>query len=101
MSRDDVFGSWSKRYTLNPGTILKVPAISGQNAVSVKLVSGGTLEIGGSTLTGQTFGDMYYVSANEVVSFNMSGAFYLWSSGATCIAAVLRARSAGTEDVAP
>lgn len=101
MSRDDIFGSWSKRYTVGTNTILAIPPISGQNSISIKLVSGGTLEIGGATLVGQTFGDMYFLSSSEILSMDMSGTFYLWASGATCIAAILRGRSAGQADVVP
>lgn len=101
MARNDVFGSWSKRYTLAPTTILELPAISGQIALTIKLLTGGTLEIGGPTLIGQTFGDMYPLSSSEVYNIDMSGAFYLYASGATCVVAVTRGRSDGTQNVTP
>lgn len=101
MSRKDVFGAWSKRYVLVPDSILEVPAISGQIAVTIKLLSGGTLEIGGSTLIGQTFGDLYPLSASEVFNMDMSGTFFLWASGATCVVAIERGRSDGTQNSQP
>lgn len=101
MARDDIFGSWSKRYTIGTNNILQIPAISGQNAITIKLITGGTLEVGGSTLVGQTFGDMYFLGANEALSCDMSGTFYLWASGATCTCTILRGRSAGQGEVTP
>lgn len=101
MSRDDVFGSWSKRYAVGLSAALPIAPISGQNAVSIKLISGGTLEVGGSSAVGQSWGDMYFVSAGEILSFNMSGTFYLWASAATCTVAIIRGRSAGTADTTP
>lgn len=104
--QDGVYGSASVRITCAPGSVTEVIGIEGQNSMSIKMISGptlGTVEIGGPTgtyggqsLTGfQTFGLMYPISSNEVVSWNMSGKFYLWCSGATCVVAILKGRTAG------
>lgn len=98
MSRDDVSGSWSARYAVGLSAPLAIPAIAGQNAISLKLLSGGTLEIGGATTTNQTWGSLYPIAAGEIINIDMSGTFYLWASGATCVAAILRGRTSGTED---
>lgn len=95
MSRsEDVKGNLSERVVLAPNAAYPVPAVAGQLAVSIKLLAGGTLEIGGQS---QTIGTMYPISANEVVSQNNSGTFYLYASSATVTFALLRGRSAGYE----
>lgn len=101
MSRTDVFGSWSKQYTLATNTILELPAISGQVAVTIKLLTGGTLEIGGPTMTGQTFGTLYPLSSSEVFNMDLAGSLYLYASGATCVVAIARGRSDGTQNTTP
>lgn len=95
MSRsEDVKGTSGEILVLAPLTVTESAAIAGQLAMNIKLLAGGTLEIGGPTgATGQTFGMMYPVSSNEIVSMNMSGKFYLWASGATCTVALLKGRS--------
>lgn len=115
MSREDVFALPSIRVTIAAGGIAQIGPIPGQIATSIKLLgTGGTLEIGGYSLTlanqgftmlagsgafalGQTFGNMYAISANEVFSANASGAIFLYASGATCVVAVGLGRSAGFE----
>lgn len=116
MSRDNIFSLPSIRATIPPGGIAQIGPIPGEIATSIKLISGGTLEIGGYSLTissgassglqslvagstvtyaaGQTFGQMYPISSNEVFSANCSGAVYLYASGATCVVAIGLGRSA-------
>lgn len=113
MSRSTDIGSvLSIRYTLAAGAIVRVGSFPGQEAVTIKLISGGTLEIGnfgdnpsnpGYTLlagaasvsSGQTFGQMYYLSANEAFSANANGGLYFYASGATCVVTVANGRSVG------
>lgn len=115
MSRNaDLYSIPSIRIVLSPNSIAKVGPIPGQLATSIKLAAGGTLEIGGPSmtsfsvgitvtqgggtfLTGQTFGQMYALSTNEVFSGNVSGSFYLYASGATCEVMVALGRSQGSE----
>lgn len=108
MSRsEDVKGALSRRITCAPGTVTEIPAVPGQLAQQLKLLSGGTLEIGGPTMaqaaafatyaSGGTFGAMYPLSTNEIYSWNNSGTMYLWASGATCVVALINGRSAGFE----
>lgn len=121
MSRNaDVYAIPSFQVTIATGAAVKVGPFPGQLATSIKLVAGGTCEIGawgaslpysaafGSTgvpaftgLTGthavgasQVPGQMYFLSANEVFSVNNSGAFVLYATGATCVVAIASGRSA-------
>jgi hypothetical protein len=112
MGREDVYGMISTRVTVGSGNIVQIGPIEGMVASSIKLISGGTLEIGqysssqgygftalvGSSAAiqaGGTFGQGYFLSSNEILSVNMSGKFYLYASGAECVVAVLFGRSAG------
>lgn len=116
MSRQaDVYGIPSFRATIGTGTAIQIGPFPGQLAGSIKLLSGGTLEIGawgpsfvgagfsgvynlmGVTVIpsiGQTFGQMYPLSLTEVFSVNLSGAVVLYASGATCVVAIASGRSA-------
>jgi hypothetical protein len=113
MASDSVYGFMSDRLVLAPGAIVQLGPIAGLNAVSIKLLVGGTLEIGGysSSLAqgftslvgsatnlanaGQTFGVLYPLQANEIYSGNMAGKIYLYASSATCTVAVSMGRSQG------
>ena len=121
MSRNaDVYSVPSFRLTIAAGGAVQVGPFPGQLATSIKLISGGTLELGawgaslppqaiaGSSgvpsivgLTGafaigssQTPGTMYPLSANEVFSMNSSGIYVLYASSATCVVAIASGRSA-------
>lgn len=92
----DVHGFLGSRLVLAPNTVTEVSVEPGQLGLNIKLLAGGTLEIGGATgASGQTFGLMYPININEIISVDMAGRFYVWASGATCTVALLRARSAG------
>lgn len=111
MSRNaDVYSVPSLRLTLAPGSITQIGPFSRQLSTSIKLLSGGTLEIGGYqqeaefagitalvgtivAATGNTFGTMYPLSTNEVYSVNMSGSYYLYASSATCVVAISSGKS--------
>lgn len=119
MSRsEDIGGIIAMRGILGTGSIAKIPVTAGQIAVTIKLEAGGTLEIGGlgtslaaqlpspfsgatilagggTFITGNTFGQMYFLSANEVFSGNVSGPLYLFASGATCSYTVAFGRTSG------
>lgn len=114
MSVESVYGFLGDRYVLPPGSITQVGPIEGANAIQLKLLSGGTLEVGGYSLTsavigfsaitggatrlasvGQTFGVLYPISANEIFAGNFAGKIYLYASSATCTVAVNFGRSQG------
>lgn len=112
MARDDVYGFLGNRYVMAPGSILQVGPGEGINAISVKMLTGGTLEIGGmtsgyvgftalagsvtnSTSVGQTFGVLYPLSTNEIFSGNFAGKMFLYASGATCVVAITVGQSQG------
>lgn len=96
MSRNaDIYSTFGERITIGTGASLGVydiTAKAGQAAIQLKLLSGGTLEIGD---TSATFGTAYPMSTNEVYSCDCSGRMRLLSSGATCIVGVLRGKTAG------
>ncbi len=113
MSRNsDVYSVPSFRMTLSAGAIVKVGAFPGQLATTIKLLSGGTLEIGSyglttnpfvaglsavagvaSFATGNTFGQMYPLSLGEAFSANVSGNYYMYASGGTCEVAIASGNS--------
>jgi hypothetical protein len=114
MSRQaDVYSIPSFLVTIATNSAVKIGPFPGQLAASIKLISGGTLEIGAwgaslpssaltqiSGLTGtfavgtsQTPGSMYPMSTNEVFSVNNSGVVVLYASGATCVVAIASGRS--------
>lgn len=112
MSRNaDIYSVPSFRLTLAPGSITQIGPFPRQLAASIKLLAGGTLEIGGyqtdaaelagitalvgsiAQATGNTFGTMYPLSTNEVYSMNNSGAYYLYASSATCVVAIASGKS--------
>ena len=114
MGVESVYGFIGARYVLEPGAIVQLGPVVGANAIQVKLLSGGTLEIGGISLAantvgftalaggatalaaaGQTFGVMYPLSTNEIFAGNFAGKMYLYASSATCTVAVNFGRSQG------
>lgn len=113
MSVESVYGFLGGRYVMAPGSILQLGPSVGANALTIKLLSGGTLEIGGlgassaigstvlagtvtdSASIGQTFGVLYPLSANEVYAGNFAGKMYLYASSATCVVAIEIGRSQG------
>lgn len=112
---DGVYGILGQRYVIGPGSVVRIGNIPRANSASIKIETGGTLEISGLSFTtnngftcisgtativnsaGPTFGNGYFVSANEIVSANLSGAVYLFVSGATTTVSVGYGRSEGTE----
>lgn len=115
MSVDSVYGFIGQRYVIGPNSIVRIGNIPRINSANIKIESGGTLEIQGLTFTvnngftclsgtasilnssGPTFGNGYFVSANEVVSVNLAGNVYLFVTGATTTVVVGYGRSQGTE----
>lgn len=114
MSRQaDVYSIPSFQLTISPGGAVKVGPFPQQLAMSIKFLSGATLEIGtwGASLpsaalagisgltgaftaaTSQVPGTMYPMSTNEVFSVNNSGVVVLYASGATCVVAIASGRS--------
>lgn len=75
-------------------SIQGVTLLPGQVSSYLKFSSGGTLWMGGATLT---WGNGYHVAAAETVPFNLGGTFYLAAAGATVVVYLLRGRSAGYE----
>jgi len=114
MSVESVYGFLGDRLVIGPGSVVQLGPIEGANAIQLKLLSGGTLEVGGYSLTtrafgftciggtatrlatvGQTFGVLYPISANEIFAGNYAGKIYLYASSATCTVAVNFGQSQG------
>lgn len=95
MAREsDVKSVITGRITLGQSlTYLEIAPEAGMISYQIKLLSGGTLEIGGVSVAGGTFthGAMYPLGINEVYSCDLSGKFALYCSGATCVAAFIKA----------
>lgn len=114
MSVESVYSFVGNRYVLAPGAIVRVGPLAGVNAFSMKLLTGGTLELGGWSITpaaagftvlagsaawsltgGQTFGNCYPLSSNEVFSGNFCGQITLFASSATCVVSIAFGQSQG------
>lgn len=72
--------------------IIGVTIQSGYCATVVKYASGGSLEIGGSSMS---WGTGYLFGVNEAVSINMRGTFFLAATGATATVYLLTGLSQG------
>lgn len=93
----------AERIAVGLSTIVGVTAWPGQVSVLMKIVSGSSLEIGGTycldgsgATTAFTWGKGYLISTTEA-RYNMIGQFYLAATGATVVVEVLRERSPGQE----
>lgn len=95
---DDIGSVIAEKLYVGLSSIFGVTAIPFQSATVIKILSGNTLEIGGSysmlngASTAFTWGSGYVMGASEVLAFNATGNFYLAATGATVTALVLRMR---------
>ena len=85
--RDDVIALDGFRLSVGLSTIVGVTVTANQNAMIFKRFSGGTLEVGGASLT---WGQGYIVGTNEIINVNSTGTFYLAATGATVTVMFLR-----------
>lgn len=100
MSRETVYAFSTEQLIIGTGTSLGVgmTTFGGQNAIQFKILSGGTLWVGGQAgMSAAAGGDCYLLSSGEVLSANMSGKFYLYASGATTSVCIIRGRTSGYE----
>lgn len=93
-ARDDVYGFQGLRVVVDLSQIVGVTISAYQNASIIKYYSGGSLEIGGASLT---WGQGYLFSGGEALSIQSSGTYYLVATGATVIAMVLKGKTSGFE----
>lgn len=93
-ARDDVYGYEGLRVSIGLSQIRGITIVPGQNACVVKYFSGGSLEIGGPSLT---WGSGYMFSASEAISMQSSGTYYLAATGATVIAMIFKGKTSGFE----
>lgn len=92
MEYDRVYGLQGLRIFVGLSQIIGVTVAAGQNAAIVKYFSGGSLEIGGSTLT---WGQGYLLDTKEIVSIQSTGTFYLAATGSTVTCMVLKGKTSG------
>lgn len=92
--RDDVNSLVGLKVLLGPSQIFGVTVVPGLNSTTVKYFSGGSLEIGGASLT---WGAGYLLGTNEIVNIPSNGNFYLAVTGATVTCYILKGRSNGFE----
>ena len=92
--RDELFGFEGKRIEIGLSSIIGVTVVAGQAAAILKYFSGGSLEIGGLSLT---WGQGYIMDTKEVVSFQTSGTFFLAATGATVTCMMFRGKTSGFE----
>lgn len=98
MSRDDVFSHYPETLAIGPGVTAQINAIPGQNAITIKYLSGGSMSITGTSLSvGSTYAisNIYPVGTVEVLNINLSGTINITASGSTLVCSLLRYRSAG------
>jgi hypothetical protein len=80
----------SKSFAVGLSTIIGLTGIVGQMGLHVEsLTSGGTLEIGGASLT---WGQGFFLSSNvaQVRYFPVAGTVWFAATGATCVVNVSR-----------
>ena len=75
-------------------SIISVPVQAGQNAATIKFISGTTFLVGGATLT---WGQGYPMATGEIINANFSGNIYFAASGSTAVLGLLLGRSEGLE----
>lgn len=95
--RDNIYGMMAQRITVGLSSIVGVTLAESQNAVLIKKISGGTLEMGGTyslDSSGSTvsfsWGNGFLVGDAELIAGNISGQFYLAATGATVVCNILR-----------
>lgn len=105
-SNDDIFGVNPFRIFVPVGATAAyfMDSVAGEKAITIKYVSGGTLEIleavNGTTMSGTTLlavsGTGYLMGNSEVITFDGPTRMYLSCLGATTLLMSIRGKSAGT-----
>jgi len=103
---DKVFGLETGRFAVPLGATnaILVEGVAGQNAIQLKYLSGGTLEVVGVsygvTLTAVQLaartGTDYLVGSSEIWSIDGPCRFYLSATGATAVVCFMRGKSENT-----
>lgn len=96
MSREtDLQSLVGAQIIIGTSAIVGVTVTPGQLGGILKYSSGGTLWVGGASLT---WGNGYLVTTNEALSLDVVGTYYLAAAGATVVAYSLRGRSGGFDN---
>lgn len=111
-SRDDVGSVYPELLAIPAGVTAIISPIPGQLGAILKYVSGGSLvilrnpeyvipgasNIVGTTTVGSTFSmaNTYVLGANEIINLSANQQLYLFATGTTSVANLLRLRSDGT-----
>lgn len=91
---NDIYGVIGKRLHIGVSAIIGITIVPGQNSQLIKYFTGGSLEIGGATLT---WGIGYLFGGNEAVALDVRGTYYLCATGATATVMLLGGKSMGFE----
>jgi hypothetical protein len=96
--RESVYAEYPEQLALPAGVTAPILAMRGQIGVILKYISGGSLSVvGTSTALGSTYaiGQLYTLGTGEILNISQSGTLFLQGGGSTCVAQILRLRSAG------
>lgn len=105
--RQDVASFYPELLALPSGVTAVISPIPGQVGFILKYVSGGSLSLlpnpavaSGYSTVGSSFAvgasNLYTLGTNEILSVSGNQFLYLLATGSTCVANILRLRSAGT-----
>jgi len=90
-SRDFAQDVISGKFFVGLSSIIGLSLIAGQNSILVKYITGGSLEIGGATLT---WGKGYLMDTGAL-GFNSVGSLYFAATGATVTVHYIKGTTAG------
>lgn len=90
----DVDSLIGTQITVGLSAIVQVTVEARQNSVSFYKFSGGSLLVGGSTLT---WTNGYIVQNTQIINVSSTGNFYLAAVGSTCVVMMLKGRTSGAE----
>lgn len=92
---EDIKALQSRIVAVGLSSIIGITVIPGQIVANLKQFSGGSMVIGGATLS---WTNGYQLSTGEILNLDCSGTFFLAATGATAIAHLLLGKSSGFED---
>lgn len=92
--RSEVDSLVGRQITVGLSQIVGITVMAGQNSVSFYKFSGGSLLVGGATLT---WSNGYIMQNNQIVNVQSAGTFYLAAVGSTVTVMMLFGRTSGFE----
>ena len=97
--RDEIGSAYPETLAIPPGVQCDISPMAGQNAITLKWVSGGSLTIVGTSMAGGcTFAisNQYTLSTSEIHNSDLMGPLSLLASGSTTVCSILRYKTPGT-----